>query len=133
MVNRDEGFTLLEVLIATGLMATSVISLAHLFVLATQAHLGSRAMTFGTLLASQKIEQLRSAAFSGGPAQGEDAVDGYGQLLEGGAVVPAFRRTWTVTPLPSHPSQAVVVTVVVSSATDANRAVRLTTIRSRRQ
>jgi prepilin-type N-terminal cleavage/methylation domain-containing protein len=131
----DEGFTLLEVLIAIGLVAVAITSLAHLFALAVRANLASRDVTYGAVLASQKIERIRSADFPDDvPAQGEDALDIHGLPVDAGVTAPVYRRRWTIEPLPAHPVQAVVVTVEVSAAADANRAaVRVTSVRARRQ
>lgn len=54
------GFSILETLMATGLMVVAVSSLAHLFTLATQRNTSSKNTTFAAVLAQQKMEQLRS-------------------------------------------------------------------------
>ena len=54
------GFSLVEVLIATMLLATALVMLAQLFVLSTQSNLGARNTTFTAVLAQQKLEELRS-------------------------------------------------------------------------
>ncbi|MEW5984462.1 MAG: prepilin-type N-terminal cleavage/methylation domain-containing protein [Acidobacteriota bacterium] len=53
------GFSLVEVLIATGLLATSLVAVAQLFAVATKANSSARTSTFATVLAQQKMEQLR--------------------------------------------------------------------------
>jgi hypothetical protein len=58
------GFSLIEVLTALGLLVIAVVSLAHLFALATQANQRSRHVTSAAILAAQKMEQLRSLAWS---------------------------------------------------------------------
>src|SRR5436309_14674035 len=54
------GFTLVEVLMATALMVAAVASLAQLFALSTTRNTSSKNTTFASLLAQQKMEQLRS-------------------------------------------------------------------------
>jgi type II secretory pathway pseudopilin PulG len=56
----EGGFSLLEVLFATTILTVAVVALAQLFVVATRANTGARATTFATVLAQQKMEQLRS-------------------------------------------------------------------------
>ena len=56
---RESGFSLLEVMFATAILATAVASLAQLFALSTKTNAGARATTFASVLAQQKMEQLR--------------------------------------------------------------------------
>jgi type II secretory pathway pseudopilin PulG len=59
--SREEtGSTLVEVMIATVILATGVLTMAQLFGVATASNSAARANTFATVLAEQKIEQLRS-------------------------------------------------------------------------
>ena len=53
------GFSLIEVLVATGLLATALVTLAQLFGLSTRSNIGSRNTTYATVLAEQKLEELR--------------------------------------------------------------------------
>lgn len=55
----DGGFSLLEVLFATTILAVAVVGLAQLFVVSTRANTSARATTFAAVLAQQKMEQLR--------------------------------------------------------------------------
>jgi type II secretory pathway pseudopilin PulG len=62
---RDtRGFSLLEVLVATTLLIVSLAALAQLFAIATRANSSARASTYATVLAQQKMEQLRSLTWS---------------------------------------------------------------------
>jgi type II secretory pathway pseudopilin PulG len=54
------GFSLAEVIIAMGLMATALVTLAQLFGLSTRSNLGSRNTTYAAVLAEQKVEELRA-------------------------------------------------------------------------
>jgi prepilin-type N-terminal cleavage/methylation domain-containing protein len=60
----SRGFSLLEVLVAITIMVTGVASLAQLFVLSAKNNTGARATTMATLLAAQKMEQLRALTWS---------------------------------------------------------------------
>ena len=48
---------------ATLLLATGVVSVAHLFVIATRANLSAQRQTFASTLAQEKMEQLRGLAW----------------------------------------------------------------------
>jgi type II secretory pathway pseudopilin PulG len=56
----DGGFSLVEVIVATSLLATALVTLAQLFAISTKTNLGSRNTTYATVLAQQKIEELRA-------------------------------------------------------------------------
>jgi type II secretory pathway pseudopilin PulG len=58
--NRESGFSLIEVLLATGLMAFALVSLAQLFALSTRNNVAARYSTLASMLAEQKMEQLRA-------------------------------------------------------------------------
>src|SRR5262245_20844568 len=64
LVNRREGFTLVEVVIALGLMVTVSIGVAQLFAMAIRAGAGAREQTSTTILATAKLEQLRSLTWA---------------------------------------------------------------------
>ena len=55
----EDGFSILEVLVATTIMTVAVAGLAQLFALATHANASARATTYTAVLAQQKMEQLR--------------------------------------------------------------------------
>lgn len=70
----DRGFTLLEVLVALCLLAGGLIVVAQLTVLAARASDASRETALATVLASQKIEQLRALSW-GMAADGANSDD----------------------------------------------------------
>jgi prepilin-type N-terminal cleavage/methylation domain-containing protein len=57
---RDEGFSLVEVLVAMVLTSIIALGVAQMFVLAVRANLAARHQTSTTVLAAQKMEALRS-------------------------------------------------------------------------
>ena len=61
--NGESGFSLVEVMVATGLLATALISLAQLFVISTRSNIGSHNTTYASVLAEQKLEELRALAW----------------------------------------------------------------------
>lgn len=56
----QSGFSLIEVLVASGLLASALIALAQLFAISTATNLSSRNTTYATVLAEQKLEELRA-------------------------------------------------------------------------
>lgn len=59
----DAGFTLVETMVATMLLATALVTTAQLLVIATRANLQSQRLTFASTLAQEKMEQLRGLAW----------------------------------------------------------------------
>ena len=70
-LQSPRGFSLIEVMVASAILGCAVLSIAQLVAAATASTAGARGVSEATLLAWQKIDQLRSLAFSfddaGGP------------------------------------------------------------------
>ena len=82
-LTAHHGFSLVEVLVAIGLLATAIVSLAHLFAAATRANRDAGDTTWATVLAAQKIEELRSDPFPEPlTAQSVDYLDADGNRLD---------------------------------------------------
>ena len=62
-VTAETGSTLIEVLVATTILMTGVMMMAQLLTVSTLANTASRTDTFATVLAEQKLEQLRALAY----------------------------------------------------------------------
>jgi type II secretory pathway pseudopilin PulG len=58
--NSASGFSLLETLIATALLAGGVLATAQMFILSTRSNTGAMKSTYTATLAQEKMEQLRS-------------------------------------------------------------------------
>jgi type II secretory pathway pseudopilin PulG len=56
----ESGFSLVETLVATALLAVSLVALAELFGVAAKSNASARTGSFAAVLAEQKIEQLRA-------------------------------------------------------------------------
>jgi type II secretory pathway pseudopilin PulG len=65
--NNEAGFSLAEVMVATGIMAAALVTLAQLFGVATRTNIGSRNTTYASVLAEQKVEELRSLTWGFDP------------------------------------------------------------------
>lgn len=124
------GFSLVEVLIATTLLATAISGLAHLFALAIRANFDAGDTTWATVLAAQKIEELRAGPFPEPVDHAVDYLDSGGiRLDDPGAAPRVYTRRWWVEPLPSAPDTTMVITVAVSRY--RRDVARLLTLRTR--
>ena len=93
--DHAEGFSLVESLIACGVLAAGVLSVVQLFALAAAMSVTSRQTTAAAILAAQKLEELRAADT---PVSGDDRLDRSGAIAgddDGGRPI-AYRRRWTV-------------------------------------
>ncbi len=62
-LSPERGFSLVEVLVAAALLATALISVAELFGIATRSNIAARNTTAASILAAQKVEELRALAW----------------------------------------------------------------------
>src|SRR5689334_3090546 len=60
----EAGFSIVEVMVATGLLASALVALAQLFAIATTTNAAARSSTLTMVLAEQKIEQLRALQYT---------------------------------------------------------------------
>ena len=112
MQRRSQGgFTLIEAVIAGGILAGGVLALAQVLVVAAGANRAARETTMATILAAQKVESLRAGAFAPG---------------EGAEQVGEYRRAWRVEPAADDPADTLAIEVVVTPG-----GVRLATLRTR--
>jgi hypothetical protein len=70
----EAGFSLLEAMIATGLLAGSIAFLGQMFAMSIASHSSARAGAYAAVLAAQRLEQLRGLTWSVG-ALGEPLSD----------------------------------------------------------
>jgi hypothetical protein len=150
----EAGSSLVEAIVAVGLLASALASLAQMLGICIASNRSARAGSDATVLAQQKIEQLRGLAWgvdvTGAPMSDlstnttlpvempiggtglslspgntltsntngwVDYVDRSGNVLGGGTEIlagAAYVRRWVVEPLPSNPSDAIVIRVLVT-------------------
>lgn len=89
-------------MIATAVLAIALVVLAQVLTTAVTSNIAAGKATAAIVLASQKIEELRSSPAR--PAAGTDHVDQWG-VVAGGGLNPArgvaFERRWTIDALPA--------------------------------
>ncbi len=150
----DEAFTLVEVLLAMVLLATTAVVVASLFAVALRDVRDSSQETAAILLAIQKTEQLRGAesgapVLATSPSNSLDVdVDGYAEEIDASGRLSndsaargtIFLRRWSVQPQSGLREPTVVIRVRVTLARRALAAAvarrsseaRITTVRATR-
>jgi len=61
--NAQSGFSIIETIFATGLLATAVVALAQMFVISVKNNQNARTGSYAVTLAEQKMEQLRGLTY----------------------------------------------------------------------
>jgi type II secretory pathway pseudopilin PulG len=121
---KADGFSLVEVLVASALVIVGAVSLAQLFGTSTDRIRAARFASLAALLATQKLEQLRSETdVSPSPPDAlrvdtpgyVDYVDARGMGTRGAwpSALPGtvFTRRWSVEPIAGSPSLVLQVLV----------------------
>jgi type II secretory pathway pseudopilin PulG len=118
------GFSLPEAIVAAGILATALVGLAELFAIAIRSNASARDVTFSTVLAAQKLEELRSiewgvdelgAPIGDVPPSSADFLDRSGISLGTASSPPPgamYFRRWWVARLPSSPDATLILVVV---------------------
>jgi Tfp pilus assembly protein PilV len=126
----EHGFSLIEVVIAAGILATALITVAALLTMSTDALLAARQRTAAAALASARLEEL--VADADALRAGVESSD---EVNDAGGVEPRpsgwFRRQWSVRPLAAFPDRLVIATVQVTTPAGARlqlQDVRLITV-----
>ena len=127
----ESGFSLIEALVAACVLAGAIATLLHVFVLAARAHADAQSVTVATILATQKMEELRAAPAPAEPVDAVDYADARGVVLADG-VAGFYERRWTIQSSSTATGAAVVTVTVTPSAAPGTGRVRLITLRSRR-
>ena len=116
MQSRSQGFTLIEVVIAIGLLMTVALGTAQLFAVAIDHTISSRHQLLMTIAAERKLDELSAAAARGvveiAPSVTLDRdVDGFVDRPADAAGV--YVRRWRVVPVPGYESEALAIVVRV--------------------
>ena len=126
--NSERGFSLLEVVMAAGIVAGAFAALAQVLAMSVASNLSARSGSAATVLAVQKMEQLRGLPW-GARAPGVDYLDLGGNVLGEGDPSPpgtVYVRRWSVQL--SGDEDKIVLRVGVAGG---HNGARLVTIRTR--
>ena len=131
------GFSLVETLIATALMAGALASLAQFVGAAAQSGTAARNRALAALMAGQKMEELRVVTFAdlaAAPPAGVEYLDRFGRAQCAGMDVPCgdavFVRRLYVTPAP-YSAAILVVEIDVRPVGKGHGSATLITTRGR--
>lgn len=122
MTRNSSGFTLIEVIVAAGLLIAVAAGAAQLFGFTIAQNQVARQHLIMGLLAAAKLDELSSAIASG--VVGSSAQE---TILESGR---SYSRRWQIAAVSGYGADAVVVSVDVGDLTRSAPDVRLTTIRA---
>ena len=141
-IHSSRGFSLIEVMVASAILGCAVLSVAQLVATATSATADARRVSEATLLAWQKIDELRSLAFTfddaglpvTDPALAPSPAgtltsdtDGYVERLDA-----QYRRRWAIAPAAGNPDLLILRVRVVTAGRDHELA-SAATLRARRR
>jgi prepilin-type N-terminal cleavage/methylation domain-containing protein len=131
---RKNGFTLVEIIVATAIIATTLVALAHLFTIGAAQTLNNRYALPAITAAQGKLRELQALTWSYGAGAPELAVSpartlledvpGYVEYLDtntgvtttGGRQSAAFIRRWAIRPRTSTEPDTLVLQVCVYRA-----------------
>ena len=110
------GFSLIETIVALGILTCALVALAHVLAVGAQMAAGARYRTAATMLAQQKLEQLRAEAQLTETPSAVEHRNGSGLRVceTADPCDEAFATVrWSISAVGSHPD-LVMVRVVVS-------------------
>jgi prepilin-type N-terminal cleavage/methylation domain-containing protein len=133
MRSAERGFTLIETIVAIGVLAGAVVSLAQLVAVCTGTNAAGQHRTRSAWLAQQKIEQLRSEPVLDATPRTVEYLDPDGTVACPGELPcprAVYVREWSVQPSATA-AAAVFVHVSTRRARDGGGDVHLVTVRPR--
>lgn len=133
----ERGFTLIETIIAVSLLAVALVTLAQFVGAGVQTGSAARARATTTVMAEQKMEQLRATPWAAIAAPGgsvSDYLDASGRVRCEGATEPCgdavYERRWSAT-LASFSTGVLIIQVDVSPIGKGHGRSTLVTARAR--
>jgi prepilin-type N-terminal cleavage/methylation domain-containing protein len=144
-LDSSRGFSLVEVMVASAILACAVLSVAQVMAVATSSTAGARGVSEATMLAWQKVDELRGLAFTyddaGGPVTDEALASSPGGTLSRDTagyvdhldtLGRRYRRRWAVALATGDPDAVILRVRVLDVARDEELA-SAATIRTRRR
>ena len=126
---RADGFTLLEVVIAMGILATGLLAVAAAQITALHVSSRSKHLLDAVHLAEGQLEAFRAMPVASLPATGNDPNNPISIASSDAADETVFNRSWTITP--NNPTPGVTrITVAVNWFDSKLGATRTTTLQS---
>jgi len=95
-MSGENGFAILEVLIAVSIFAIGLLAVAALQITAFRGNRVGDELTKATMLAQMQVEALKGADFSTAALAVGNYVDANNPIDETGAAGGRFTRTWTI-------------------------------------
>jgi prepilin-type N-terminal cleavage/methylation domain-containing protein len=133
----QRGFSLIETIVATSILATALVALAQLVGTGVQSGAAARARTATTLMAEQKMEQIRALPWdviAAMPPDVIDYLDAAGSERCSGASSPCgdavYVRRWSAVPAPFS-SGVLIIEVDVRPVGKGHGSTTLVTARAR--
>lgn len=133
----QRGFSLVETIMATSLVAVALVSLAQFVGVAVQSGAAARARAATTLMAEQKMEQIRAmpwAEIAAAPEGATDYLDATGSERCANANSPCgdavYVRRWSAVPA-AFSTGVILIEVDVRPVEKGNGTTRLVTARAR--
>ncbi len=111
-MSSKRGFTLIETMIATGILVSGLVAVAYMFSYSVQTNYTTQQMTSATMLVHDKLEELRATSFgtlaSGGGLDGTNPTTNFREwvtIATNGAVTSStaevttagYLRLWQIT------------------------------------
>lgn len=122
MTRDSSGFTLIEVIVAAGLLVAVAVGVAHVFGFTIAQNYIARQQLVMGVLAAAKLDDLSAAIARSLPVSPAQET-----IVDSGR---SYERRWEIAAVPGYGADAVVVSVVVVDPTRHAPDVRLTTIRA---
>ncbi len=133
----QRGFSLIETIVATSLLAVALVTLAQVVDAGVQSGVAARTRAATALMAAQKMEQLRAltwAVIAGMPPEDVDYLDASGDQRCPGASSPCgeamYVRRWSATPASSL-TGVLIIRVDVRPVGNGHGSTTLVTARAR--
>ncbi len=129
----DRGFSLIEAIITTALLAGAIVTLAHLVTVCAGTNAVAQHRTMTVLFAQQKLEQLRAEAVLDEAPRVDEYLDAEGALVcrgQSSCVGAVYLRQWSIHPSAVAPP-ALLVHVRARRAQSGGGEVHLITVRPR--